>query len=107
MKGKGINVQPRVIKHGAKGVLKNTSRKITYVGLALSLADVVIDGELRASHILNGGMVGVSAIPIVGWIIGGGYFAVDMFTLGVSGQSIGQHLDNAVGNPLINNIYNW
>ena len=52
-------------------------------------------------------MVGVSAIPVAGWIIGGGYFVTDMITLGVSGQSIGQHLDNAVGNPLFDDIYNW
>jgi len=46
-------------------------------------------------------------IPVVGWIIGGGYFVADMITIGVSGQSIGQHLDNAVGTPLIDDIYNW
>lgn len=67
----------------------------------------MIDGELRASHLLNAGMVGVSAIPVAGWIIGGVYFVADMITLGVSRQSIGQHLDNAVGNPLFDDIYNW
>ncbi len=107
LKGKGINVQTRAIKHGANGFLKNASRKITYVGGVLAIADVAIDGELRASHLLNAGMVGISAIPVAGWIIGGGYFVVDMITLGVSGQSIGQHMDNAVGAPLINNIYDW
>jgi RHS repeat-associated protein len=107
LKGKGINVQSRVIKHGANGVLKNASRKITYVGGILAVSDVVIDGELRASHLLNAGMVGVSAIPVAGWIIGGVYFVADMITLGVSRQSIGQHLDNAVGNPLFDDIYNW
>ena len=107
LNGKGINVQTRVIKHGLNGVLNNASRNITYIGLALSVADVAIDGKLKASHILNVGMVGVSAIPFVGWIIGGGYFVADMITIGVSRQSIGQHLDNAVGNPLIDDIYNW
>jgi len=107
LKGKGINVQTRIIKHGANGVLKNASRNITYIGLALSVADVAIDGELRASHLLNAGMVGVSAIPFAGWIIGGSYFVADMITLGVTGQSIGQHLDNYVGNPLVDDIYNW
>jgi hypothetical protein len=52
-------------------------------------------------------MVGVSAIPVAGWIVGGGYFLADIITFGVSGQTIGQHLDNAVGAPLINDIYDW
>jgi len=107
LKGKGVNIQTRAIKHGVNGVLKNASRKITYVGGVLAVADVAIDGELRASHLLNAGMVGVSAIPVAGWIIGGGYFVADMITLGVSGQSIGQHLDAAVGAPLLNDIYDW
>ena len=107
LKDKGINVQTRVIKHGANGVLKNISRKITYIGGVLAITDVVIDGELRASHLLNAMMLGISAIPFAGWIISGGYFVADIITLGVSGQSLGQHLDNAVGTPLVDNIYDW
>ncbi|PCH67912.1 MAG: hypothetical protein COC06_10450 [Bacteroidales bacterium] len=107
LKSVGVNVQTRAIKQGAKGLLKNAGRKITYVGGVLAIADVAIDGELRASHLLNAGMVGVSAIPVVGWVIGGTYFVSDMITIGVSGQSIGQHLDDAVGAPLVNDIYAW
>lgn len=100
LKSVGVNVQTRVIKHGTKTVLANASRNITIVGAGLSLVDIAIDGQVNASHLLNLGMVGVSAVPVVGWIAGGVYFASDMITLGVSGQSIGQHLDNYVGGPL-------
>jgi len=48
-------------------------------------------------------VTGLSFIPVVGWMIGLGYFTADMITLGVTGESIGQHLDNAVGHP----VYDW
>ena len=100
LKSVGVNVQTRVIKHGVKTILANASRNIAYVGLALSATDILVDGQINASHLLNVGMVGVSAIPVFGWVAGGVYFASDMITIGVSGQSIGQHLDNYVGTPL-------
>jgi len=107
LKSNGINVQTKVLKHGLKPMLANASRKITYIGAALSVGDVLIDGRLNASHVLNMTMVGVSAIPVVGWIAGGVYFTADMVTLGISGQSIGGHLDDYVGEPLVNDIYDW
>ncbi len=100
LKSVGFNVQTRAIKHGAKTVLANASRKIAIVGSVLAVADVFMDGQVNASHLLNAGMVGVSAIPVFGWLAGGVYFAADMITIGVSGQSIGQHLDNYVGGPI-------
>lgn len=106
LKNYGYKVQTRALKNGANNILKNASRKITYVGAGLSIMDVLIDGQVNPSHVLNLTMVGISAIPVYGWAIGGAYFAADMITLGVSGQSIGQHLDEA-RKPVINNIYNW
>ncbi len=100
LKAVGVNVQPRVIKHGAKTVLANASKKIAIVGGVLAVTDVFMDGQVNASHLLNMGMVGVSVIPGFGWVAGGVYFASDMITIGVSGQSIGQHLDNYVGASL-------
>ncbi|MBW8331039.1 MAG: RHS repeat-associated core domain-containing protein [Prolixibacteraceae bacterium] len=96
----GVNVQTRAIKHGAKIALAKASRNIAIFGAGLSVIDIAMDGQINASHLLNLGMVGVSAIPVVGWIAGGTFFAADMITLGVSGQSIGQHLDSYVGGPL-------
>lgn len=100
LKSIGVKVQTRAIKHGAKTVLANASKKIVVVGGVLAVTDVFMDGQVNASHLLNIGMVGVSAIPVVGWVIGGTYFVADMITLGVSGESIGQHLDDYVGEPL-------
>jgi len=96
----GVNVQTRVIKHGAKAFLANASTKVAIVGGVIAVTDVFMDGQVNASHLLNMGMVGVSAIPVFGWVAGGVYFSSDMITIGVSGQSIGQHLDNYVGGPL-------
>ena len=100
LKSLGIKVQTRSIKHGAKTILTKASRNIAYAGLVLSATDILIDGQVNASHLLNVSMVGVSAIHFFGWVAGGVYFVSDMITLGVSGQSIGQHLDNYVGEPL-------
>jgi len=36
-----------------------------------------------------------------GWIINGIYYGADLITRGITGQSKGQHLDNAVGGPLV------
>jgi hypothetical protein len=52
-------------------------------------------------------MVGITAIPVAGWIIGGAYFVGDLATIGITGKSIGDHLDSAVGSPLVDNIYDW
>jgi hypothetical protein len=100
LKSVGVKIQTRDIKHGAKTVLANASRKIALVGGVLALTDIVIDGQVNASHLLNITMVGISAIPIYGWVAGGAYFAADMITLWYSKKSIGQHLDNYVGGPL-------
>ncbi len=101
----GKKIRTRELRSMAKNGLNNASRKITVIGGVLAVGDVLIDGELRASHVLNTAMVGVSAIPGFGWIVGGAYFLSDMITLGVTGKTIGQHLDEAVGAPLIENIY--
>jgi len=104
LKNNGINVKTSAIKHGTGAVLKNISRGTTIVGGSLVVVSILNDKEVRASHILNGAMVGITMIPTIGWIAGGTFFLADMITLGISGQTIGSHLDNAFGTPLIENI---
>ena len=71
------------------------------LGTGLVILDIYKDKELRFSHILNVGMIGLSTIPVFGWAIGGGYFLADIATLSISGKGIGQHLDDVVDEPLI------
>jgi len=68
--------------------------------IVFTLGEVAITGQINASNLLNVGVTALSFIPVVGWMIGLGYFAADMITLGITGESIGQHLDDAVGHPL-------
>jgi len=107
LKSAGVKVQTRVIKKGIKRGLSTASRKIAIVGGVLALSDIAIDGELKASHLLNLAVVGVSAIPVYGWAIGGAYFAIDMGFLYFSGKTLGERLDESVGGPLVNDIYDW
>jgi len=102
-----IKVRPGDLRRGTKQFLGNASKKVAVIGGVLAVGDVLIDGNIRASHLLNMGMVVVTAIPVAGWIIGGAYFVGDLATMGITGKSIGDHLDSAVGGPLVDNIYDW
>lgn len=68
---------------------------------AVAVTDVIVNSELNASHLLDATVTGLSLIPGAGWIIGGSYLIADQLTQMYSGQSIGDHLNNAVGGPLI------
>lgn len=62
----------------------------------LIVNDVIQKKQVRASHILDAAVTGVSFIPGGGWIIGGAYLGLDLISRGISGKSIGEHLDEAV-----------
>ncbi|SDI27128.1 RHS repeat-associated core domain-containing protein, partial [Flavobacterium omnivorum] len=66
------------------------------VSAGLVVSDVVINEQIKASNVLDGVITGASFIPGWGWVIGGAYLGADSITKGVSGKSIGQHLDEAV-----------
>jgi len=57
----------------------------------------------NASHLLDITITGASFIPVIGWAIGGGYFVSDIIHTEVYGYSIGDRLDNTVGDS----IYDW
>ena len=78
----------------SKTFSKATARKLGALGGVIIIADIVDDEEVRVSHVLNATMIGASFIPVVGWMIGGGYFLADIVTLTVTGKSIGGHLDD-------------
>ncbi len=103
LKNKGYNVKTSTIKNGIPKSLKVTGKGLSYLDAAITVTDVVYNSQINASHVLSATVTGLSFIPVVGWIIGGGYFVGDMITRGITGQSIGEHLDSSVGVPL----YNW
>jgi len=72
----------------------STAKSLGAISIGLIAYDAYEDKEVRASHILNATMVGASFIPVVGWMIGGSYFIVDIATLSLTGKSIGGHLDD-------------
>lgn len=93
--GKPELFKTATLKSVNKAVLSaKTARGLGYAGLLVIAVDINDDQEVRASHILNATMVGASFIPVVGWMIGGGYFLADIATLTMTGKSIGGHLDD-------------
>jgi len=99
--GKPEVIKTATIKSVAGSALSNSTAKgLGLLSVGVIIFDVADDNEIRASHVLNLAMVGVSTIPVVGWIIGGTYFLADITTLAISGKNIGGYLDDAVNNPL-------
>ena len=67
---------------------------------AVLVYDVVDNKQIRASHVLDATITAVSFVPGWGWVVGGVFFGADMITKGVTGQSIGDHLNNYVEEKL-------
>ena len=100
LKSSGINIKTSAIKNGIPTGLKATTRGLGYANLAISASEVFVDGEVKASHILNTSVAAISIIPGGGWVFGGVYFATDLIISGTTGQSISNHLDNVMGKPI-------
>ena len=58
--------------------------------------DIYKSEKIKASHLLNTAVTGASFIPGWGWVVGGLYLGADLLTTGITGSSIGEHLDQAV-----------
>ena len=83
------------------GLYQNAARGVAVVSVGFTVVDVVSSRQINASHALNLGVTAVSGIPVFGWMVGGAYFLTDLTVRGITGTSIGGHLDNAVGRPII------
>ncbi len=100
--GKPELIKTSTIKSAVSNAFsENISKKLGFLSGAIILIDVIDDHEVRASHIINGGMIIVAGVPVVGWMIGGSYFLADIATLAITGNSIGGHIDNAIDEPLM------
>ena len=62
---------------------RNISTKLTYAGAVLTGADILLSGEIKPSHLINGAMLGVS-ITGVGTIIAGVWFIAGYGTMRIN-----------------------
>jgi hypothetical protein len=70
----------------------------------LSVAGAVISVSQAINNPTGGNMVDavfgvVGAIPGVGTAIGGAYFTADLFTMGITGKGISNHMDGYIWIP--------
>ena len=88
-------VQVSLAQKGAYVGAKSFSTKLGLVGLAVTGYDIY-DSGLNTSRSLDVIMGGVAFIPGVGWAISGTYFVSNLITIGITGQSIGDHIQGAL-----------
>ena len=62
---------------------RNISTKLTYAGAVLTGADILLSGEIKPSHLINGAMLGVSTTG-VGTIIAGVWFIAGNGTMRIN-----------------------
>ena len=81
---------------------RNISTKLTHAGAVLIGADILLSGEIKPSHLINGAMLGVSTTG-VGTIIAGVWFIADYGTMGINyiftreAQGISDMIDESIG----------
>jgi hypothetical protein len=81
-----------------KLTFEGTGTTLGLVGLGLTGADIIQNG-LNWSNGTDAVMGLVAFIPVVGWAISGAYFLTNMIVQYETGESIGQHIGDAIGHP--------
>jgi len=74
---------------------KSFGTKLGLVGVGISLVDIGSNG-INTSRTLDVVMGGVAFIPVIGWGISGTYFISNLVTIGITGQSIGDHIQGSL-----------
>lgn len=93
------------------GTLKGVGIGMGLFSLGVTGIDIVNTGQLKASNILDASITCIGFIPGYGWIAGAVYFGADIVTKGLTGKSIGNHLDEYIEEKFdkddgaLNNIY--
>lgn len=81
---------------------RNILTKFTHAGAVLIGADILLSGEIKPSHLINGAMLGVSTTG-VGTIIAGVWFIADYGTMGINyiftgeAKGISDMIDESIG----------
>ncbi|GEM_PF-2724132 len=91
---KGARPVYTTVKAWADQVKSGTrfGNRLGYLGLALTATDVAING-FNTSNTLDGFFGAVSFAGVPGAAIGGTYFIGNLITHGITGKTIGQHVD--------------
>ena len=97
---KTLGVGASVLKNGVSPALSKIGRNLTYAAVAVTAVKVISTGQVHASDVLALSMTALGATGF-GVPIATAFFAADLLTLAITGQSIGNHLDKVVGQPLI------
>lgn len=74
---------------------KSLGTKLGVAGLAITGYDIY-DKGLNTSRTIDVVMGGVAFIPMFGWAVSGTYFVGNLITIGITGQSIGDHIQRKV-----------
>jgi len=88
------------LKGNALSKAKALSTKLAVVNTILIGADIAVNKQVKASHVINGTMTGLS-FTYVGSIVSGLWFVADLGTQLFTGKSLSDRLDEAVGEPLL------
>ncbi len=88
------------LKGNALSKAKALSTKLAVVNTLLITSDVIVNKQIKASHVINGIMTGLSFTG-VGSLISGAWFIADIGTQFFTGRSLSDRIDEAVGEPLV------
>lgn len=99
------SIQTRTIKNGLGKNVSTVGKKIAIVGGGVIAYDIIKNNKVEASHVLDAAMVGVGFIPVVGPAISAIYLVGDIVVIMTTGNTIGDHLNQVVGGPLIERLY--
>ena len=98
LKSKGVSKHVKDIKAGKSANLRVASKGIAALEVGFEVYDVINNREIMPSNVLN---TTITIVSVWCWPIGGIYLVTDIGVLLFTGQSIGEHIDEWVGEPLI------
>jgi len=90
-------------QEAAKNLIKKTTKlgnKLGYLGGVVTATDIFVNSELKTSHTISIVMTAISFTG-VGAIVTGVWFVADVGTGLITGTSISDRIDSAVGAPLV------
>ncbi len=105
---KTLGVGASSIKNGVNPGLNTAGRYLTYAAIGVTAIKIASTGQVHASDVVSLSMIALGASTFVvlgvtgiGPAIATAYFVADLISLATTNKSLGDHLDKAVGEPLI------
>ena len=97
LKAKGITKSVKEIKAGKVTNLKTGGRALGVLSIGLEGYEMVNNKEVNVSNIVN---IGAAAFGIVFWEVSLAYLVIDVGSMVITGNSIGDHIDRWCGGPI-------